>query len=91
MKRGTELIYFILDKLFLQKKEQQNFIEKNLLLRTLKIYFTTTTITTSVGWPTVWSSAEAEKDIDVDVVFLPIFATYDILSSSLMSETLKVN
>ena len=49
---AQELIYF-LDKLF-YKKRTTKFHWKNLLLRTtLKIYFTTTTITTSVGWPTV--------------------------------------
>jgi len=52
VKRGIELIYF-LDKLF-YKKRTTKFHWKNLLLRTtLKIYFITTTITTSVGWPTV--------------------------------------
>jgi len=49
---AQELIYF-LDKLF-YKKRTTKFHWKNLLLRTtLKIYFITTTTTTSVGWPTV--------------------------------------
>jgi hypothetical protein len=76
---AQELIYF-LDKL-LYKKEQQNFIEKT-------FYYVLLLKHTSLPLPPqrprsagrLWSSAEAEKDIDVDVVFLPIFATYDILS-----------
>merc|ERR1712141_814659 len=62
------------------KKEQQNFIEKTFYYVLLLKYTSLPPLQRPRSAGRLWSSAEAEKDTDVDVVFLPIFATYDILS-----------